>query len=137
MVENPSVHPARGESGRPNRVRRRCGRQSRICRRCSTKARNCHQELTHVILRGHHQEGVVEQPIVVGVRGNIRAFIRIGPEVEDLRYPQVGERIGPNEHRSRGSLLHERQLPVIVAQPGQLLVVVDVQKRFPRALIPN
>ena len=77
---------------------------------------------------------MIEQPVVVGVRGDVRPFVRIGTEVEDLGDPQVGEWVRPDEHRSLGALLHERQLPVVVAQPGQLLVVVDVKERFPRAL---
>ena len=31
-------------------------------------------------------------------------------------------------------LLHKHDLPVVVSQTRQLLVVVDVEKRFPRAL---
>ena len=93
-----------------------------------------HQELAHVGLRGHQQEDVIDQPVVVGVRSDVRPLVRVRPEIEHLRDPQAGERVRPDEHRSRGPLLHEHQLPVVVAQAGQLLVVVDVEERFPRAL---
>ena len=92
------------------------------------------QELAHVVLRGDHQEGVIKKPVVVGVRRDVRALIRVSAEVEDFRNTQVGERVSPNEHCSRSTLLHEHKFPIVVSQPGQLLVVVDVKERLPRAL---
>ncbi len=78
---------------------------------------------------------MVEKPVVISVRGDVGALVRISPQVENFRNPQVRERVGPNEQCSRGPLLQEHELPVIVAQTNQLLVVVDVKKRLPRALI--
>ena len=77
---------------------------------------------------------MIEHPVVVGVRCNVRPLVGVQPEVEDLRYTERGERLGPDAHGAGGPLFHERQLPVVVAQAGHLLVVVDVNERVPRAL---
>src|SRR3974377_2185289 len=45
----------------------------------------------------------------------------------------MSKRLRPNLQRSRSALLHEHKLPIVVAQTGQLLVVVDVKERFTRA----
>ena len=44
-----------------------------------------HEEITDVALGGHEQEDVIHQPVVVRVRGDVGAFVRVGPEIEDLR----------------------------------------------------
>jgi hypothetical protein len=59
---------------------------------------------------------VVNKPVVIGVRGDIRAFVWVRPEVEHFRNPQVRERVGPNEQCSRGPLLQEHELPVVIAK---------------------
>src|SRR6516162_4498545 len=45
----------------------------------------------------------------------------------------MSKRLRPYLQRSRSALLHEHKLPIVVAQTGQLLVVVDVKERFTRA----
>ena len=59
-----------------------------------------HQELAHVILRGHENEGVIEHPVVVGVRCDVRPLVGIEPQVEDLGNAQGHERLGPDSQRS-------------------------------------
>ena len=73
--------------------------------------------------------------VFIGVGGDVGPFVRIGPQVEYLRHPQGDEGLGPDAHGSSDSLLHEDDLPVVVAQSGQLLVVVDVDERFAGALL--
>src|SRR5262249_53845450 len=73
-----------------------------------------HKELADVVLRRNNQERVIQKPIVVGIRRDIGALVRVGPQIEHLRKAQVGERLRPDSKRSRGSLLHEHKLPVIV-----------------------
>ena len=53
------------------------------------------QHLGDVGPRRDQQEGVVEKPVVVGVRRDVGPLMRVGPQVEDLRNPQLGERLGP------------------------------------------
>ena len=86
------------------------------------------QELTHVVLRGHEQEDVVEEPVVVSVGRDVRPLIRVGAEIEDLGHPQVGKRIGPDEHLPIGTLFHEHDFPVVVPQCDHLLIVVYVEE---------
>ena len=76
---------------------------------------------------------MIEKPVVVGVRGDVRPLVRVGAEVEYLGNPQVGERFRPDAQRAGSPLLQEHELPVVVAQCGQLLVVVDVEERLARA----
>ena len=92
------------------------------------------QELADIVLRGNHQEDVIHQPVVIGVRGDVGALVRIGAQVEDLGNPQVDERLRPQGQRARDLLLQEHELPVVVAQRRQLLVVVEVEERLARAL---
>src|SRR4051794_32230261 len=65
------------------------------------------QELRGDRGRVEDQEVVPEQPLVVGVRGDVGVLERVGTEVEQLRHPQRHERLGPYLERSRHSLLHE------------------------------
>ena len=94
-----------------------------------------HQELAHVVLGGNHQEHVVEQPVVVGVRGDVRPLVGVRPQVEHLRHPERGERLGPDLQRPPDPLFHEHQLPIVEPQAGDLLVVVAVDERLARALV--
>src|SRR6516162_6415557 len=66
------------------------------------------------IVPERHQELAIQKPIVVGIRRDIGALVRVGPQIEHLRKAQVGERLRPDSKSSRGSLLHEHKLPVIV-----------------------
>src|SRR5215475_866787 len=43
------------------------------------------QELANEGLRGNEHERVVHDPVVVRVRGDVRALVRVSPEVEELR----------------------------------------------------
>jgi hypothetical protein len=78
---------------------------------------------------------MVNQPVVIGVRGDVRPLVWVHTEVEHQWYPQIGERVRPDQQGSGSPLLHEDKFPIVVAQSGQLLVVVDVQERDPRALL--
>src|SRR5215510_10961363 len=79
------------------------------------------QELGNEGLGGHEHERAVHDPVVVGVRGDVRPLVRVRPEVEELGEAQGGERLGPDAQRSRGPLLHEHELPVVIPQTGDLL----------------
>src|ERR1700730_10391386 len=47
-----------------------------------------HEETAHKILRGDEQKGVIDQPVVVGVRRDIRPFVGVKAEVIDLRHAE-------------------------------------------------
>ena len=59
-----------------------------------------HKETAHKVLRGHEQEGVIDQPVVVSVRRDVRPFVRIEAEVIDLRHAETGKRVGPDQQRA-------------------------------------
>ena len=92
------------------------------------------QELADIGLRRDQHEGVIEQPVVVGVRGDVGALVRIEPEIEDQRHAQVVKGSAQTRKRSRGPLLHEDELPVVVAQSRQIAVVGEVEELLARAL---
>src|SRR5271157_807184 len=46
-----------------------------------------HQEIAHVSLRRDQQVGVIQQPVIVGVRSDVRALVRVRSQVEDQRDP--------------------------------------------------
>src|SRR6185503_10528204 len=69
-------------------------------------------------------------PIVIGVRGDVRPLIGISTEIEDLWKAQIGKGIGPEQQLSAGPLLHEHELPVVIPQSDQLLIVVDIEERL-------
>src|SRR5262245_23036072 len=54
------------------------------------------QELADDRLRGHTDKCMVEPPVVIRVRCDVRPFIRIGPQIEEFRKPQRSERLTPN-----------------------------------------
>src|SRR5262245_44098781 len=47
------------------------------------------------------------EPVVIGVGGDIGSLIGIGPQVEQLRHAQARERLGPDAQRPRRALLLE------------------------------
>src|SRR4051812_11006513 len=54
-----------------------------------------------------HQEDAIQQPIPVCIRRYVCMLVRIGPQIEQLRRPQLGEGLKPNLQRARAPLLHE------------------------------
>jgi hypothetical protein len=66
--------------------------------------------------------------VIVGVRGNVRALVRIRPQIEELWNAQLGERLGPDAQRAIGVLLLEYDLPVLVAHGDEIAVVVEVHE---------
>ena len=54
---------------------------------------------------------------------------------EDLWHAKGDERLGPDPHRAGLPLFREHDLPIVVAQCHDLLVVVAVDERDPRALL--
>src|SRR5215831_5921279 len=71
------------------------------------------EELADDVLGGDADEGVVEPPVVVRVRRNVRPFVWVGPQIEELREPQRRERLAPDPQRSGGALFLEHELPVV------------------------
>ena len=66
---------------------------------------------------------MVEEPVVVGVGGDVGPLVGVGAQVEDLRDAQIGERLGPNSQGAWAALLFEHQLPVVIPQRGEIAVV--------------
>ena len=63
-------------------------------------------------------ELMVEEPVVISVGRDVRPFIRVGFQIEELGKPQGRERLAPNLQRSRSALFSKNKLPVVVAQTG-------------------
>src|SRR5215467_11382594 len=84
------------------------------------------EELSDDGLRRYTNIGMVEPPVVIGVRRDVRLLIRIGPQVEELRKPQGSERFLPYQQSSLGTLFSKNKLPVVVAQTDQVGVIIKV-----------
>jgi hypothetical protein len=93
------------------------------------------QEVADVGLGRHQQVGPVEQPVVVGVGGDLSALVGVAAQVEDERHAQRHEGLGPGAEGAGGLLLQEDQLPVVVAQRGEVAVVGEVEDLVARALV--
>jgi hypothetical protein len=70
---------------------------------------------------------VGDQPVAVGVRAFIRPLERVAAQVEDLRRPELHERLEP-AHQLRGLLLHQDDFPVAHAERQDVSVIADVEK---------
>src|SRR5262249_55377667 len=93
------------------------------------------QELSDIVLRGHQQEYVVDEPVVVRIRRNVSTFIRVGPKIEYLRDSQACERVCPNQQLSGGALLLEHDLEIVIPERDHLLIVVDVEESLSWTLL--
>ena len=78
---------------------------------------------------------MIQQPVPIGVGGDVGTFVGIGEQVEDLRHPQLGEWFGPDLQGARLALLLKDKLPVVVAQAHQIAVVGEVEELPPGALL--
>ena len=76
-----------------------------------------------------------DQPVPVGVRGDVGPLVGVRPQVEHLRHAQVGERLGPDLHRALLALLGEDELEVLVTHADDLTVVVEVDEAVACALV--
>src|SRR5262245_24556074 len=92
------------------------------------------EELADDLLRGHTDKGVVEPPVVVRVRRDVGPLVGIRSQIEEFRKAQGGEGLAPHPQRSRGALLRENKLPVVVAQADEVGVIVEVVELHPRTL---
>jgi len=95
----------------------------------------CAEELADDSLRGYHQERMAQQPIIVGIRRDLGAFIRVHAQIEHGRGPHANERITPDRERFFHSLFAEHKLPIIVAKANELPVVVEIEKFLTRGFI--
>src|SRR4051794_13187995 len=62
------------------------------------------QKLANDRLCGDQEEYVIHQPVIIGIRGDIGTLVGVGPQIEDLRNPQVSERLGPELKCAPGTL---------------------------------
>ena len=95
----------------------------------------CLQEFPDIGLRRHQQVDVIDKPIVVGDRGDVGALEGIRAEIKDLWHAKGDKRLGPDAQRAGLPLFREHELPIVVAQRHDLLVVIAVDERDPRALL--
>ena len=86
------------------------------------------EEFPDVSLRRHQQKDVIDEPIVVGVRFDVHALKGVRAEIEQLWHATGDERLGPDPERAGLSLFREYQLPIVVPQRDELLVVVAVDE---------
>ena len=93
----------------------RGGNSLNVSRNCATTA-----------VAGQRDVGVVEEPVVVGVRGHVGALERVGAQVEQLRDAQRHERLRPDPQRPLRPLLHEDDLPVVEPEREHVAVVGEV-----------
>ncbi len=77
---------------------------------------------------------MIEIPVPVGIRRDSRLFIRIGAQVVEPRNPCFHERFTPDGQRTLFPLLGEHDLPVVVAQSGQIAIIGEIEKLLARTL---
>jgi hypothetical protein len=93
------------------------------------------QEVCHDPLRGQRQKVILQEPVVVSVRGDVGALEGIGPQVVELGNAQSRERLGPHTQRPFAALLHEHDFPVVESQRDQVAVIVEVDETWTRTLL--
>ena len=77
---------------------------------------------------------MIQEPVPVGVRRDVRPLEWVGAQVVHLHQPQFREGLGPDLQRAWRTLLLEHELPVLVAKSDQIAVVVEVDELLPRAV---
>src|SRR3954468_4826274 len=80
--------------------------------------------------RGRNKDAgsIRHQPVVVGVRRDVSAFVRIGAQVVELGDAKGRERFGPDAQSAGCPLLLEHDLPVLIAQGDDIAVIVEVDE---------
>src|SRR6185437_14983155 len=74
------------------------------------------------ILRPVDHRDVVDVPFPIRVRRPVGALERVGAEIVDLRNPEPGKGLSPDQQRALASLLHERDLPVVIAHAEHVAI---------------
>jgi hypothetical protein len=73
--------------------------------------------------------GVAYEPVVVRVRGDVGELVRVGSQIEELA---DAKRVNgsPRPPSCPAALLHEHDLPVVVAHAQRVAVVGDINERL-------
>ena len=71
--------------------------------------------LRHYRLRTVQHGDVLQVPLPIGIGRLISAFIGVGTEIEEFRPSEPNERLEPESQRALAALLHEYDLPIVVA----------------------
>src|SRR5581483_5087867 len=95
----------------------------------------CGEELSDNFLRRNEEVRMVEEPVVVGVRRDVRPLVWIGPQIVELRNPQGNERLSPEPERSLGALFFKNDLPIVVTQSHKFGIVIEVEEILARTLL--
>ena len=74
-------------------------------------------------------------PVVIGVRGDVSTFVRVGSKVKKLGQTQRSERFGPDAERARCALFQENDLPVLEPEGDQVAVIIKVKEAPAWALL--
>ena len=77
---------------------------------------------------------MVDVPVPIGVRSDGGLFVRVGAQVVEPGNPGLHEGFPPQGQGARSALLGEHDLPVVVAQAGQIAIVGEVEELLARAL---
>src|ERR1700724_1314365 len=85
------------------------------------------QVLAHDVLRRDDQEGVLDAPPVVVSGVALGALEGIRAQVHELGEAQRHQRVLPHIE-TYGTLLQEQELPLLIAQGGELAVIGPVEK---------
>jgi hypothetical protein len=92
----------------------------------------CRQKRAHDRLRrDEYARSVGHQPVVVGIRRDIRALIRVRPQIEEFRRSQLRKRLGPDSQRAGRTLFLKDNLPVLVTQRDLIAIVVEIDELLP------
>src|SRR5882757_2027186 len=95
----------------------------------------CQEVANDRLGREDDERAVGHEPVPVGIRRDIRALVRIRPQVKKFRQPQLGKRLGPDLHGAPLALLLEHDFPVLVTHVDDIAIVVEVDELLARAEI--
>ena len=86
-------------------------------------------------LSPQHHVGLAERPIVVGVRGDIAALVRVHAQIVNLGESPAGERLSPDVERASSFLLTEDSFPISGPYRDELAIVVEVDEALPIGMV--
>src|SRR5262249_32510947 len=99
------------------------------------KCLECGKKLPDKLLHRHEQKGVVQQPIVIGVGSDVRSFVGVCAQVEDLRQAKSSKRLGPESQGSHCALFHKNKFKVVVPYSRQIAIIGKVYESWTGAFL--
>src|SRR5579862_3798667 len=78
--------------------------------------------------------GILDEPVIVLIRRDIGALVRVHSQVKELREPQRSERIRPDQQIPGSALFLEDNLKVTETRGHQVSIIVEIKEIIACAL---